>query len=147
MWLRQQALKSIFPNIPIICFNTCLFWYRDGESNYYYYGKFGSGMPEINYECQATRDLVKNMAKYWLSFGLDGFRLDAVKHIYMKDDIDSCSSSYAGGYNAWPQLNDLFISPSTLDGSTVVPDNFGDDTTIADKTAYLEAKYEYDQAH
>ena len=62
-------------------------WYRDGESNYYYYGKFGSGMPEINYEYQPTRDLVKNMAKYWLSFGLDGFRLDAVKHIYMKDEV------------------------------------------------------------
>ncbi|MFA7032571.1 MAG: alpha-amylase family glycosyl hydrolase [Bacilli bacterium] len=67
-------------------------WYRDGESNYYYYGKFGSGMPEINYECQATRDLVKNMAKYWLSFGLDGFRLDAVKHIYMKDEVDNTGS-------------------------------------------------------
>ena len=26
-----------------------------------------------------------------------------------------------------------FISPSTVGGSTVVPDNFGDDTTIADK--------------
>ena len=62
-------------------------WYRDGLSHYYYYGKFGSGMPEINYEYQPTRDLVKNMAKYWLSFGLDGFRLDAVKHIYMKDEV------------------------------------------------------------
>ena len=64
-------------------------WYRDGESNYYYYGKFGSGMPEINYEYQPTRDLVKDMAKYWLSFGLDGYRLDAVKHIYMKDEVAS----------------------------------------------------------
>ena len=62
-------------------------WYRDGESHYYYYGKFGSGMPEINYEYQGTRDLVINMARYWLSFGLDGFRLDAVKHIYMKDEV------------------------------------------------------------
>ncbi len=67
-------------------------WYRDGLSNYYYYGKFGSGMPEINYEYQPTRDLVKNMAKYWLAFGLDGFRLDAVKHIYMKDEVDNTGS-------------------------------------------------------
>lgn len=67
-------------------------WYRDGESHYYYYGKFGSGMPEINYECKATRKLVINMAKYWLSFGLDGFRLDAVKHIYMKDEVDDTGS-------------------------------------------------------
>lgn len=61
-------------------------WYRDGESHYYYYGKFGSGMPEINYLSASTRQLVINMAKYWLSFGLDGFRLDAVKHIFMRDE-------------------------------------------------------------
>ena len=62
-------------------------WYKDGESNYYYYGKFGSSMAELNYDCQLTRTMVCNLAKYWLSFGLDGFRLDAVKHIYMKDEV------------------------------------------------------------
>ena len=61
-------------------------WFRDGESNYYYYGKFGSNMPEINYDSPDTRKLVIDMAKYWLGFGLDGFRLDAVKHIYMNDE-------------------------------------------------------------
>ena len=61
-------------------------WYRDGESHYYYYGKFGSGMPEINYQNEKTRQLVIEMAKYWLSFGLDGYRLDAVKHIFMRDE-------------------------------------------------------------
>ena len=63
-------------------------WYRDGESNYYYYGKFGSNMAELNYDNQATRDFVISLAAYWLGFGLDGFRLDAVKHIYMKDEVD-----------------------------------------------------------
>ncbi len=67
-------------------------WYKDGESNYYYYGKFGSSMAELNYDSQATRDLVINMALYWLGFGLDGFRLDAVKHIYMKDEVDDTGS-------------------------------------------------------
>ncbi len=61
-------------------------WYRDGESNYYYYGKFGSGMPELNYQNAKTRKRVIDMAKYWLSFGLDGYRLDAVKHIFMRDE-------------------------------------------------------------
>ena len=62
-------------------------WYRDGESNYYYYGKFGSGMPELNYENLQTRKLVKDVGKFWLKKGLDGFRLDAVKHIYMRDEV------------------------------------------------------------
>ena len=68
-------------------------WYKDGESNYYYYGKFGSSMPELNYDCQLTRDLVKDLAKYWLGFGLDGFRLDAVKHIYMRDEVDTIAGT------------------------------------------------------
>ncbi|MCQ3035707.1 MAG: alpha-amylase family glycosyl hydrolase [Bacilli bacterium] len=68
-------------------------WYRDGESNYYYYGKFGSGMPEINYENIATRNLIIEKAKYWLNIdnsgvGIDGYRLDAVKHIYMNDEVE-----------------------------------------------------------
>lgn len=67
-------------------------WYKDGESDYYYYGKFGSGMPELNYDNQETRNLVINLAKYWLKKGVDGFRLDAVKHIYMKDEISTNAS-------------------------------------------------------
>ena len=67
-------------------------WFKNGESNYYYYGKFGSDMPELNYENAQTRKLVQDMAKYWMSFGLDGFRLDAVKHIYMKDEVSASSS-------------------------------------------------------
>ena len=63
-------------------------WYRDGTSNYYYFGKFGSGMAELNYSSQATRDYMTDMCKYWLSFGLDGFRLDAIKHIYLLSELD-----------------------------------------------------------
>lgn len=58
--------------------------------------------------------------------------------------INSCSTSYAGGYNAWPQINDLFISHSTLNGSTVVTDEDRPDTTISDKCAYLQIWYNID---
>ncbi len=72
-------------------------WYRDGTSNYYYYGKFGSGMAELNYSNQATRDYMTDMCKYWLSFGLDGFRLDAIKHIYLLSELDP-TYNYSGDY-------------------------------------------------
>jgi len=64
-------------------------WFKDGESDYYYYGKFGSGMAELNYNSQATRDYMTDMCKYWLSFGLDGFRLDATKHIYLLGELNT----------------------------------------------------------
>lgn len=72
-------------------------WYRDGTSNYYYYGKFGSGMAELNYSCAATREYMTDMCKYWLSFGLDGFRLDAIKHIYLLSELDP-SYNYSSDY-------------------------------------------------
>jgi hypothetical protein len=77
----------------------------------------------------------------------DNAPMSSLQAAAVLNNVNSCSSSYASGYNSWPQLNDLFISSSTLDGSTVVPDNFGGDTTIAEKTAFLQTKYEYDQAH
>ena len=72
-------------------------WYRDGTSKYFYYGKFGSGMAELNYSCKATRDYMTDMCKYWLSFGLDGFRLDAIKHIYLLSELDP-GYNYSGDY-------------------------------------------------
>lgn len=88
-------------------------WFKNGESNYYYYGKFGSDMPELNYENRQTRKLVIDMAKYWMSFGLDGFRLDAVKHIYMKDEVDDTGSDVilpdVGMKEAYDDQNEVMI--------------------------------------
>ena len=87
-------------------------WFKNGESNYYYYGKFGSDMPELNYENSQTRKLVQDMARYWMSFGLDGFRLDAVKHIYMKDEVSNPSDKIipdVGMKKAYDDQNERYI--------------------------------------
>ncbi len=60
-------------------------WFKD-SNGYYYYSSFNSSMPELNFDYQATRDAILQVALYWMSFGLDGFRLDAVKHIYMENE-------------------------------------------------------------
>lgn len=60
-------------------------WFKD-SNGYYFYSSFGSSMPELNFDYQATRDAILEVALYWMSFGLDGFRLDAVKHIYMANE-------------------------------------------------------------
>ncbi len=60
-------------------------WFED-PNGYYYYSSFNSSMPELNFDYQATRDAILDVALYWMSFGLDGFRLDAVKHAYMENE-------------------------------------------------------------
>ena len=65
-------------------------WYPYGDHPYSYYAKFGSAMPELNFSYKSTREAVEEMSVYWAKdVGVDGFRLDAVKHIYMENEVSS----------------------------------------------------------
>jgi len=54
-------------------------WHRKGDA--YYYGVFWSGMPDLNFRSAAVREEMKRVATLWLSRGVDGFRLDATRHL------------------------------------------------------------------
>lgn len=55
-------------------------WKKRG--NAYYYALFWEGMPDLNFNTPAVREEVLSIARFWLSLGVDGFRLDAVSHIF-----------------------------------------------------------------
>jgi len=48
----------------------------------YYYGIFWSGMPDLNFGTPAVRQEMERLATYWLGRGVDGFRLDATRHLF-----------------------------------------------------------------
>ncbi len=57
-------------------------WHRSPEREEYYYGFFWGGMPDLNVENPAVVEELKKIATFWLEeMGVDGFRLDAVKHL------------------------------------------------------------------
>jgi len=48
----------------------------------YYYGAFWEGMPDLNLRNPAVTDEIEAIAAVWLhDYGVDGFRLDAAKHL------------------------------------------------------------------
>lgn len=47
----------------------------------YYYGIFWSGMPDLNFENPEVVAEVEAIADFWLARGVNGFRLDAARHI------------------------------------------------------------------
>jgi glycosidase len=53
----------------------------------HYLAAFWDGMPDLNLDNPAVRKEVGNIGKFWLQVGIDGFRMDAAKHIY--DDFQS----------------------------------------------------------
>lgn len=48
----------------------------------YYYGVFWGGMPDLNFSTPAVREEMKRLAGLWLRRGVDGFRLDATRHLF-----------------------------------------------------------------
>ena len=47
----------------------------------WYYGAFGAGMPDLNLNNPAVTAEIERIARLWLDRGVDGFRLDAAKHL------------------------------------------------------------------
>ena len=55
-------------------------WHPDGER--WYYGVFWEGMPDLNLRNPETTAELEDVARFWLEeVGVDGFRLDAAKHL------------------------------------------------------------------
>ncbi|MDQ3127321.1 MAG: alpha-amylase family glycosyl hydrolase, partial [Chloroflexota bacterium] len=55
-------------------------WHPSGGR--WYYGLFGSGLPDLNLESPAVTTEMVDVARFWLKdIGFDGFRLDAIKHL------------------------------------------------------------------
>jgi alpha-amylase len=52
------------------------------ESERFYYAQFGAAMPDLNLTNPVVTGELEDVARQWLTdFGVDGFRLDAVKHL------------------------------------------------------------------
>jgi alpha-amylase len=61
-------------------------WNRVEGSDYLYYSYFGSNMPDLNFDNPKLRDEVFKIGKFWLNdIKVDGFRLDAARHIFPDD--------------------------------------------------------------
>lgn len=61
-------------------------WNKVEGSDYLFYSYFGRGMPDLNYDNPKLREEMFKVGKFWLTdIGIDGFRLDAARHIFPDD--------------------------------------------------------------
>lgn len=56
-------------------------WSFNGEREEYYLHLFAKGQPDLNWDNPDVRDEVKNIIKFWLDKGVDGFRCDVINLI------------------------------------------------------------------
>ena len=62
-------------------------WEYDPASGQYYLHLFARQQPDLNWENPTVRDAVYDMMNWWLSRGVDGFRVDAIDVISKRPDL------------------------------------------------------------
>ncbi|HEY2106546.1 MAG TPA: maltose alpha-D-glucosyltransferase [Candidatus Binataceae bacterium] len=60
-------------------------WSWDPVAKAYYFHRFYSHQPDLNYDSPAVQREVFRAMDFWLNLGVDGLRLDAVPYLYKRD--------------------------------------------------------------
>jgi maltose alpha-D-glucosyltransferase / alpha-amylase len=60
-------------------------WTFDQVRGQYYWHRFFSHQPDLNYENPLVQDAMIEVLRFWLDLGIDGFRLDAVPYLYERE--------------------------------------------------------------
>jgi len=63
-------------------------WHPGEKKKDHYYGFFWKGMPDLNFDNPKVREEIYKITTFWIEKGVDGFRLDAARHIYPDDRMD-----------------------------------------------------------
>lgn len=60
-------------------------WTFDPATGQYYWHRFYAAQPDLNYDNPAVREAMKEVMRFWLDLGVDGFRADAVPYLFERD--------------------------------------------------------------
>jgi maltose alpha-D-glucosyltransferase/alpha-amylase len=60
-------------------------WTFDPVRKQYYWHRFFSHQPDLNYENPRVQEEILGALRFWLDLGIDGFRLDAVPYLYQRE--------------------------------------------------------------
>jgi maltose alpha-D-glucosyltransferase/alpha-amylase len=60
-------------------------WTWDPIAKAYYWHRFYSHQPDLNFDNPAVHEAIFRVLDYWLSLGVDGVRLDAVPYLYERE--------------------------------------------------------------
>ena len=91
-WYVWSDTDEKYRGVRIIFIDTELSnWAWDPVSKAYYWHRFFSHQPDLNFDNPAVREEIWNVMKFWLDLGVDGFRVDAVPYLVEREGT-SCEN-------------------------------------------------------
>ena len=75
-----------YPGARIIFLDTeTSNWAWDEEAGQYYWHRFFSSQPDLNYDNPEVQREMLDVMKFWLDMGIDGFRMDAIPYLFERE--------------------------------------------------------------
>ena len=91
-WYVWSDTDERYPGVRIIFVDTEMSnWAWDPISKSYYWHRFFSHQPDLNFDNPAVREEMWNVMQFWLELGVDGFRVDAVPYLIEREGT-SCEN-------------------------------------------------------
>jgi len=66
-------------------------WTWDEKAGQYFWHRFYSTQPDLNFDNPNVQDEMLNVARFWLGMGIDGFRVDAPTYLFEREGTN-CES-------------------------------------------------------
>ena len=63
-------------------------WVWNNNRKQFYYTQFINNLPDLNFRNKKVHEEMKNILNYWIEFGIDGIRIDALKHVYESESLE-----------------------------------------------------------
>lgn len=60
-------------------------WTYDPATNQYFWHRFYSSQPDLNYDNPKVQEAMFKIIRFWLEMGIDGFRADAVPYLFERE--------------------------------------------------------------
>ncbi len=64
-------------------------WTRDDVADSYYWHRFFSHQPDLNFDNPQVREAIFRVMRFWLDMGVDGFRLDAIPYLVEREGTNN----------------------------------------------------------
>jgi len=63
-------------------------WVWHNTRKQFYYTQFIYNLPDLNFRNKKIHEEMKKILNYWIELGIDGIRIDALKHVYESESME-----------------------------------------------------------
>ncbi|KAF0749361.1 maltase 2-like [Aphis craccivora] len=85
--IKNNATPIVPNNWQMICDDASAWtWHKTRKQ--FYFAQFAQNLPDLNFRNKNVHKEMKNILNFWIQLGIDGIRVDALKHVYESESLD-----------------------------------------------------------